>query len=232
MEQPIAPGTPAMLGSAMAGQMRVVWSILLLAIVAVSAPSQTAPVTSFSTPAAAAAKPATGQAPVIQSGSADAGLVSGGGMPASFRGIALGMGMERVKQLLQADPTYFSYQGDEDVSLLPSKNQSLIEVVGFSYVKRAYFQFYRDKLYAIILSLNAEKIDYYSVYRELADKYGEPPTLSPQDMSWTSDTVRLSLERPLSVKYVDLAAFDAIRNAGSAAKAIEDIGRQDFLNEF
>lgn len=142
------------------------------------------------------------------------------------------MSMDRVKQLLQADDAYFSYQGDEDVSLLPSKDQSLIEVVGFSFVKRAFFQFYKDKLYIMTLSLNPEKIDYYTMYRQLAAKYGEPPVLSPQEMAWASDTVRLSIERPLTVKYVDLATFNSIRDAGVAAKAAEDIGRQDFLNEF
>jgi hypothetical protein len=179
-----------------------------------------------------AANPPTGTAAGTAAGSKDTGLVDGGGIPASFRGITLGMGMERVKQLLQADSSNFSYKGDEDVSLLPSVNQTLIEITGFSYVKRAFFQFYKDKLYTIILSLNPDKIDYYTMYKQLAAKYGEPPTLSPQEMAWSSDTVRLSLERPLSVKYVDLAAFKAIRDTANETKAREDIGRQEFLNEF
>jgi hypothetical protein len=175
---------------------------------------------------------AAGTAIGVAAGSSETGLVDGKGIPASFRGITLGMGMERVKQLLQADVSYFSYRGDEDVSLLPSKNQTLIEVAGFSYVKRAYFQFLKDKLYTIILSLNTDKVDYYTMYRQFALKYGEPPTLSPQEMAWSSDTVRLSLERPLSVKYIDLAAFKAVRDAATETLAMEDIGRQDFLNEF
>jgi hypothetical protein len=175
-------------------------------------------------PAGPAAKPAEG--------GEKTDAIDGGGMPTAFRSIALGMNMTRVRQLLQADPAYFAFQGDEDVSLLPSKNQSLIETVGFSFVKRAFFQFYKDRLYTIILALNPDKVDYYTMYRQFVAKYGEPPILNPQAMSWTSDTVSLSLERPLTVKYIDLAAFNEIRDAGTVIKAAADINRQDFLNEF
>jgi hypothetical protein len=175
---------------------------------------------------------ATGAVPAAAASGADATAIQGGGMPTSFRGITLGMSMERVKQVLEADTDYFAYQGDADVSLLPSKNQTLIEVVGLSYVKRAFFQFYKNRLFTIILSLNPDRMDYYSMYRQLVAKYGEPPVLNPQAMSWTSETVQLSLERPLSVKYIDLTTFNTIQNASTAAKAADDIRRQDFLNEF
>ena len=50
-------------------------------------------------------------------------------LPAGFRAISLGMGLDEVKKALAADPL-FIYRGDPDVSFLPQTDQSLIECPG------------------------------------------------------------------------------------------------------
>jgi hypothetical protein len=75
-------------------------------------------------------------------------------VPRSFRGVELGMDRDKVIAALKQDPI-FNYRGPEDVSLLPSPNQSLIDVSGLSFVERGFFQFYEGKLWVMILILNS-----------------------------------------------------------------------------
>lgn len=152
-------------------------------------------------------------------------------VPRSFRNIELGMGMDEVKALLAADGV-FAYRGDPDVSLLPRPNESLIEVSGLSFVRRAFFQFYEGKLFVMIFALNEKEMDHYSVYTSLSIKYGKPDSLSPSESVWADDATRLSVERPLAVKYIDLAVFNALKTAGTAQQSYEELLRTEFLGGF
>lgn len=149
-------------------------------------------------------------------------------LPSDFRGIKLGMGMEEVQALLQKD-SIFHYRGPEDVSLLPTKNQSLVEATGSSFVQRAFFQFQDGKLWVIILMLNPDKIDHFSIYSSLSAKYGDPGIMGPREARWEDKSVRISLERPLTLRYMDLKVFQGIQEGGLAKEGIEEIERQDFL---
>ncbi|HAE23228.1 MAG TPA: hypothetical protein DCG47_13045 [Spirochaetaceae bacterium] len=152
-------------------------------------------------------------------------------VPREFRGISLGMGMDEVKAALMADGLYF-YRGEPDVSLLPRPNESIIEVSGLSYVRRAFFQFYEGRLFVMIFAMNEAKMDHYSVYTTLSGKYGKPNTLSPSESVWSDGATRLAIERPLAIKYIDLETFNAIKAAGLAEKSIEELLRSDFLGSF
>jgi hypothetical protein len=152
-------------------------------------------------------------------------------VPRAFRTIELGMEMDEVKALLSADGM-FAYRGDPDVSLLPRPNESLIEVSGISYVRRAFFQFYEGKLFVMIFALNEKEMDHYSVFTSLSIKYGKPDSLSPSESVWTDDATRLSVERPLAVKYIDLAVFNALKTAGTAQQSYEELLRTEFLGGF
>ena len=151
--------------------------------------------------------------------------------PVSFRGISLGMDLSRVKDVLKADPL-FIYRGDPDVSLLPQSSQALIECRGTTYIERAYFQFENEKLFIMILVLNRERLDHYSLFTTLERKYGKPSSLSPQETVWLFDTVRFTLERPLTVKYVERKTFEALLQKGAAQEDLELVSREKFLEEF
>jgi len=152
-------------------------------------------------------------------------------VPRVFRNIELGMEMDEVKALLAADGV-FAYRGDPDVSLLPRPNESLIEVSGLSYVRRAFFQFYEGKLFVMIFALNEKEMDHYSVFTSLSIKYGKPDSLSPSESVWADDATRLSVERPLAVKYIDLAVFNSLKTAGTAQQSYEELLRTEFLGGF
>lgn len=149
----------------------------------------------------------------------------------TFRDISLGSDMASVKELLLADPL-FGYRGERDVSLLPGENRALIETSGLSFVKRAWFQFLEDKLYVMTLSLDPEQVDYYSIYSRLVEKYGEPGSLDPKKAVWEGEGVTLSLERPLTVKYLDTETFASLLEKDTTGKAASDISREGFINAF
>jgi hypothetical protein len=123
----------------------------------------------------------------------------------------------------------FSYRGPEDLSLLPSPNQSLIEVSGLSFVKRGFFQFYDGKLWVMILELNTDKVDHYSIYTSLVAKYGEPGLLDPKESRWEDKSTRMALERPLTLRYMDMAVYAKISAGESAKASTQELDRQGFL---
>ena len=150
------------------------------------------------------------------------------GLPAEFRGIKLGMSIDEVETLLSKD-SMFMYRGPEDVSLLPARNQSLIEASGDSFVKRAFFQFYDSKLWVIVVFLNPEKMDHYSLYTTLVAKYGAPALLDPKEARWEDKATRMALERPLTLRYMDMAVFAKLAEGSSAVAGAEELARRDFL---
>ncbi|MCI7437434.1 MAG: hypothetical protein MSH22_12730 [Spirochaetia bacterium] len=137
-------------------------------------------------------------------------------VPNGYGGVELGMTFEQVKKALR-DNLDFGYRGERDVSLLPGENRILIETdtstfAGFSYLDRCWFQFYNEKLYIITININREKMDHFSIFDSLCKKYGTPQSVSPEKSVWQSKTVTMSLERPLTLKYVDQKVFDELQN--------------------
>ena len=161
-------------------------------------------------------------------GSKDSG---DGSLPDAYRGISLGMAMDAVKEQLLADGL-FGYRGERDVSLLPTMNRSLIETVGPSFIKRSWFQFHEDKLYVMTFNLDSSRVDYYSMYSTLVSKYGEPVTLDPRKAVWDDGKIILSLERPLTVRYVDEKTFNDLLAAAGTEKAASDLQRESFIGDF
>ncbi|MQY76965.1 MAG: hypothetical protein GH155_04970 [Spirochaeta sp.] len=134
-------------------------------------------------------------------------------LPPGFHGIDLGMELEQVKELLLKDELFY-YRGDPDVSFLPLPKQTLIECPGKTYISRAYFQFEQEKLFIMILVLNIKEVDYFSMFTTLSEKYGQPDYLNPSAAVWSSEEIRLSLEKPLTIKYIHLPVFNQLQDQG------------------
>ena len=149
----------------------------------------------------------------------------------SFRGIEIGMSIDQVKEILKKD-AYFNYRGDPDVYFLPVKEQLLIECSGNVFVKRAYFQFVDKKLLCMIIDLDENKVDYFSMLTTLNNTYGTYQSFSPQLIVWEKSGLRLSLEKPLTVKYIDLDVFRRLNDAGKAVETEEEKTLKDFLGQF
>lgn len=152
-------------------------------------------------------------------------------VPDSYRGIRLGMSLDEVKEVLKTEPV-FGYRGERDVSMIPNPDRTLIETFGTGYIKNAWFQFSGDKLYIMTVVLDSSKIDYYSMYQSLAKKYGEPDSLSPRKAQWNSDTVRMSLEKPLSVKYIDSVIYNSLLKESQAGTDYEELLQESFIESF
>lgn len=154
-------------------------------------------------------------------------------VPNGYGGIQLGMSLDEVKSKLK-DNSEFGYHGDRDVSLLPGENRILIETdaqAGHvdSFLTRCYFQFYNGSLYIIIINMNPERMDHYSVFSTLCKKYGDPGELTPEKSIWKSDSVTMSLERPLSLKYVDNKVFDDLNKKSLVPLSGTEMTRDMFL---
>ncbi len=161
-------------------------------------------------------------------------FVFGEGLPSGFGGVELGMKLDDVKNALKANSD-FGYAGDRDVSLLPGDNRVLIETDSYNvqrhgFLTRCWFQFYDENLYSIIINFNPERLDHYSIYTTLVKKYGEPEEFSPERSVWRSDDVTMSLERPLSIKYIDNNVSEKLAQQSLVQKNGYEITRERFLD--
>jgi hypothetical protein len=152
-------------------------------------------------------------------------------LPRQFRQFSLGMNLDDLKESLIKDD-YFHFRGDRDVSFLPVREQSLVETTGSSFVKRAFFQLRDGSVFIMAFTLNTEIIDHYSIFNQFTDKYGEPSYLDPRTAIWETDETRISIERPLTVKYIDKIVFNDIVNESGLIQSGQVQRRQEFINEF
>ena len=152
-------------------------------------------------------------------------------LPRQFRGLSLGMSLDDLKENLISD-TLFNFRGDRDVSFLPAREQSLVETTGSTFIKRAFFQLRDGEVFIMAFSLNTEIIDHYSIFTQFQEKYGQPSYLDPRVAIWETEETRISIERPLTVKYIDKAVFDDIVNESGLRESNQVRLRQEFMNDF
>jgi len=152
-------------------------------------------------------------------------------LPRQFRQLTLGMSLEDLKTQLIGD-SYFNFRGDRDVSFLPARDQSLVETTGSSFIRRAFFQLRDGVVFIMSFSLNTQIIDYYSIFTQFTEKYGQPAYLDPRAAIWETEQTRIAVERPLTVKYIDKIVFDDIVNESGLIESNQVKRRQDFLDEF
>ena len=48
---------------------------------------------------------------------------------------------------------------------------------------------------------------------------------------WEGGGVRLAVERPLAVKYIDLSIFESIVESGAAGESLNELTRDRFLEQ-
>jgi hypothetical protein len=151
--------------------------------------------------------------------------------PRQYRELSLGMELEDLKGALQKDGL-FNYRGDRDVSFLPVKEETLVETTGLSFIRRAFFQLKEGKVFIMAFTLDTRFIDHYSVFTAMVKKYGEPQSLSPAESVWESEETRVSIERPLTVKYIDKTVFNQLLEESKNLESRQLLLRQEFLGDF
>ena len=156
-------------------------------------------------------------------------------LPQGYKNIFLGMNLEETKDALLKEPD-FGFHGDRDVSLLPGGSRELIETDartghGSNFLERCYFQFFMDELYIITININPDKMDYYSIFTKLTEKYGQPAEFSPSAATWKDDNVTMSLEHPLTLKYIDNKIYKNTQNYNNVPISPTETTREMFLDE-
>jgi len=152
-------------------------------------------------------------------------------LPRQFRSLSLGLNLDDLKTALIRDEL-FLFRGDRDVSFLPVREETLVETTGRSYIRRAYFQLSDGLVYIMSFSLDTRLMDHYSVFTSFVKKYGEPNTLSPGEAIWESEDTRVSIERPLTIKYLDKTVFNRLVEESRTAEKRELLRREEFLADF
>jgi hypothetical protein len=152
-------------------------------------------------------------------------------LPRTFRQLGLGMSLDELKEALAKDGL-FAFRGDRDVSFLPVKEENLVETTGLSFIRRAFFQLRDGKVFIMAFSLDPAMVDHYSVFTTLREKYGDPGSLDPGQAVWENGETRVSIERPLTVKYIDMEVFSRIVDESEAEESSRVFLRQRFLDEF
>lgn len=74
-------------------------------------------------------------------------------------------------------------------------------------------------------------MDYYSIFSKLCEKYGDPESLTPQKAQWSNDDVTMTLEKPLTLKYVDNNIFNEIQDKSRVEKSVFEKTREMFLDD-
>ena len=75
-------------------------------------------------------------------------------------------------------------------------------------------------------------MDYYTMFKNFCEKYGEPVEINPEKAVWRNETVTIILEKPLSVKYIDTKIYENILELSNIDISAEELTREMFLEEF
>ncbi|NLL99954.1 MAG: hypothetical protein GX220_00665 [Treponema sp.] len=151
-------------------------------------------------------------------------------LPHGYRNINLGMTLESVKKELLSD-SVFGYRGDRDVSLLPNGyKQTIIETSNNGFLSATWFLFNENRLYNMTININRELMDYHSVFLTLCNKYGQPEFLNPEKAIWQNEWIQMTLERPLSIKYMDMIVFNSLQEESGVDQSVREMLREDFLD--
>lgn len=161
---------------------------------------------------------------------------NGEALPRGYGGVLLGMSVDDAKDALKHNSD-FGYRGERDVRLTPGEERTLIETDATKtyqnpFLDRCTFQFSDENLYIISIGINDELMDYFTLFDTLCKKYGNPTSLNPQKAVWTRDNVSMSLERPLTIRYIDDATFRDQEDKSATEKSGREHTRDMFLEDF
>ena len=107
----------------------------------------------------------------------------------------------------------------------------IISTEGNGFINLGYFHFNNDRLYQILLKIDEQKIGYYYLLKNLSEKYGKPSIFTPKKVSWENEKVKIVLEKPCTLKYVDNTIWDEIINRDQTSDAVIEQIRKKFVDD-
>lgn len=150
--------------------------------------------------------------------------------PWGFGELHLGMSAAEVKTVLSQSKD-FSYRHFTE-SMLPYTELPVFECKGSRFIDRAVFQFYEEKLYSMTVFFDRRKLDYYTLFTTLTQRYGAHSELNPRRVVWESDGYRLTLTKPLTLSFLDAVVHNELLNQSEIRKDEETVSKQQFLQQF
>ncbi len=159
-------------------------------------------------------------------------------LPFGFTNIYLGITFEEATKAISAN-RYFQAFEEPDIYTVPQGVDRVILVYGsldtrtdYQFIREGYFQFNEnDELISINLYLNTDVLDYFTLYQLHEQKYGTPEMLNPQKAEWINADVTISLEKPLTVKYLKNLEAQEVEETLDLASEREKL-YEDFLSSF
>lgn len=148
--------------------------------------------------------------------------------PWGYGELKLGESYERIRELLEQSND-FQYNSQR---MSWTADSPTISAEGRGHIRKGYFQFHDQKLYSIILVLDENKLDYYTLFNTFEKRYGAFSELSPAQVKWTGNSSSLALEKPLTVKYLDLELHRQFLDTSMVDKAEGEVSREGFLEKF
>jgi len=128
-----------------------------------------------------------------------------------FRGVALLESYEAAINKLKADNTLM-VDPHSDFGEMDEETPALIKAKIPNYCDHVYYQFYKNKLFAISLFWNKERYDYLLLYHTLKGKYGKPQSYNSKNAIWEDEKTLIILDNLPSIKYIDKDVFKQINN--------------------
>lgn len=140
-----------------------------------------------------------------------------------FYPYASGDSPSQIWQKIDEDPLLLGKENQVTISVPTYKDGKLfyevndkvraIEVAGNpSFIKRASFYFKEERLYSMTINFSTSFTNYYSVFSSLKEKIGSPFAVKgPNLVEWKNGNVLVRLERPLTVKYIDMSVIEELR---------------------
>jgi len=126
-----------------------------------------------------------------------------------YKDFKLGMSMEQVKSILEKSPD-FNSRKNEVLSMRLEPDTEIISTEGYGYILTGYFHFYHDALYQILLKLSETRIGYYYILKNFTDRFGKPKIFTPKKATWENDKIRITLEKPCTLKYIYLPVWNGL----------------------
>lgn len=90
------------------------------------------------------------------------------------------------------------------VDLNAEESATFIALEENKFYKSGYFIFKDDALYSITINFQPNQVDFLELLSALNAKYGKGAFLNADTVAWQNGDIRIILERPSVVKYIDM----------------------------
>lgn len=147
---------------------------------------------------------------------------------AGFDNLFIGMDYQSALEALDSSDN-FIYNSQMPMWI---NDNPVIAANGKGFVDKGYFQFYNGILYSITIELNKNRIDFFTMFMQLQAKYGKYKSFSPTIVRWEDENALLSLERPLTLRYLEKATHSQLLESSKTKKSQAQKKREDFLEQF